>query len=93
MRRDHLDTRLSSAERAARLLDELTLDEKCGQMVGIWPWDLITPDEVRRGTVNANEVDHCVRRILEAKIDLGLFEDPYRASPSTSTPRNRLGTA
>ena len=43
MQRDHLDTRLPTAQRAARLLQELTLEEKCAQLVGTWPWDLITP--------------------------------------------------
>jgi beta-glucosidase len=33
-----------SAERAALLLEELTIEEKCAQLVGVFPWVLITPD-------------------------------------------------
>jgi beta-glucosidase len=41
---DHLSAHLPSAERASLLLAELTLEEKCAQLVGIWPWDLVTAD-------------------------------------------------
>lgn len=44
MNSDHLSPHRSSSERASLLLAELTLEEKCAQLVGIWPWDLITPD-------------------------------------------------
>lgn len=40
----HLDTRRTSAERTALLMAELTIEEKCAQMVGIFPWVLVTPD-------------------------------------------------
>ncbi|MGH7480682.1 MAG: beta-glucosidase BglX [Longimicrobiales bacterium] len=39
--------------------------------------------EVRAGRLAEEEVDEAVRRVLRAKYDLGLFEDPYRyADPS-----------
>lgn len=36
------------------------------------------PAMVRAGRVSEAEVDDAVRRVLRAKYDLGLFEDPYR---------------
>ncbi|TCC36394.1 glycoside hydrolase family 3 N-terminal domain-containing protein [Kribbella speibonae] len=36
-------------------------------------------DEVRRGAVEVSAVDVCVRRVLKAKFDVGLFENPYPA--------------
>lgn len=34
--------------------------------------------KVESGAVPLEEVDEAVRRVLEAKVDLGLFDDPYR---------------
>ena len=44
MKTDHLNTHLPSSERASLLLHELTLEEKCAQLVGVWPWHLVTPE-------------------------------------------------
>jgi beta-glucosidase len=41
---DHMSAHLPTAERASLLLAELTLEEKCAQLVGIWPWELVTPE-------------------------------------------------
>jgi beta-glucosidase len=38
------------------------------------------PDLVEQGRVNVETIDAAVRRILEMKYRLGLFEDPYRYS-------------
>jgi len=38
------------------------------------------PREVRSGRVNVAVIDSAVRRVLRAKYELGLFEDPYRYS-------------
>ena len=35
------------------------------------------PEAVQRGDVSVDAVDACVRRVLEAKLRLGLFDDPY----------------
>jgi len=35
------------------------------------------PEAVERGDVSIEAVDACVRRVLEAKLRLGLFEEPY----------------
>jgi beta-glucosidase len=35
--------------------------------------------EVKRGNVEVGAVDACVRRVLRAKFELGLFENPYPA--------------
>ncbi len=35
------------------------------------------PEAVESGAVSIEAVDACVRRVLEAKLRLGLFEDPY----------------
>jgi beta-glucosidase len=35
------------------------------------------PEAVESGAVSEEAVDACVRRVLEAKLRLGLFEDPY----------------
>ncbi|HZD04289.1 MAG TPA: glycoside hydrolase family 3 C-terminal domain-containing protein, partial [Longimicrobiales bacterium] len=45
---------------------------------GIYLNDL--PAAVREGRLAENVVDDAVRRVLEAKVRLGLFEDPYRYS-------------
>ncbi|MEU9348554.1 glycoside hydrolase family 3 N-terminal domain-containing protein [Streptomyces sp. NPDC048278] len=36
-------------------------------------------DEVAQGRLNERDVDACVLRVLQAKFDLGLFENPYPA--------------
>lgn len=52
-------------------------------------------EAVRAGRLEETEVDQAVRRVLEAKARLGLFEDPYRYSDSgreqavTLTPEHR----
>jgi beta-glucosidase len=38
-------------------------------------------DEVRRGAVEISAVDSCVHRVLQAKFEVGLFENPYPAEP------------
>jgi beta-glucosidase len=38
------------------------------------------PAAVEDGRVDEAEVDEAVRRVLQAKLDLGLFDDPYRYS-------------
>ncbi len=38
------------------------------------------PDLVRSGQVNESIVNEAVRRVLQLKMDLGLFDDPYRYS-------------
>ncbi len=43
---------------------------------GIYLKDL--PAAVKAGRVSMDDVDEAVRRVLRAKWDLGLFEDPYR---------------
>ncbi len=45
---------------------------------GIYGQEL--PDAVRAGRLPEEEVDEAVRRVLQAKYNLGLFEDPYRYS-------------
>ncbi|RAH47118.1 glycoside hydrolase [Aspergillus brunneoviolaceus CBS 621.78] len=39
------------------------------------------PDLVLNGTLSPSIVDEAVRRVLRAKIDMGLFEDPFPAAP------------
>ncbi|MYS48619.1 beta-glucosidase, partial [Streptomyces sp. SID6013] len=41
---DHRDPRLPPAERATLLLREMTLDEKCHQLVSVMPWTLVRAD-------------------------------------------------
>lgn len=36
------------------------------------------PELVKEGTVSEKDIDRSVRRVLEAKYKLGLFEDPYK---------------
>jgi beta-glucosidase len=45
------------------------------------------PALVRAGRVPLAQVDAAVRRILRAKLRLGLFDDPYRAAPAESPDR------
>ncbi|MGA5454744.1 glycoside hydrolase family 3 N-terminal domain-containing protein [Streptomyces umbrinus] len=40
----HRDARLPAGERAALLLREMTLEEKCHQLVSVMPWTLVRPD-------------------------------------------------
>ncbi len=48
---------------------------------GIYLKDL--PAALKSGRVTEGDVDRAVRRVLRAKWDLGLFQDPYRYSDST----------
>ncbi|MET8977911.1 glycoside hydrolase family 3 N-terminal domain-containing protein [Streptomyces sp. NPDC004539] len=41
---DHLDIRLPAGERATLLLRELTVEEKCHQLVSVMPWSLVRAD-------------------------------------------------
>ncbi|WP_425826636.1 glycoside hydrolase family 3 N-terminal domain-containing protein [Streptomyces fractus] len=41
---DYRDTRLPAAERAALLLREMTVTEKCHQLVSVMPWTLVRAD-------------------------------------------------
>jgi beta-glucosidase len=48
------------------------------------------PDAIERGLVTIEEIDASVRRVLELKERLGLFDDPYRrgsAEPEIGDPR------
>jgi beta-glucosidase len=51
------------------------------------------PDAVASGAVSVEAVDACVRRVLAAKVRLGLFEDPYvdeeRAQAVLADPAHR----
>lgn len=38
----------------------------------------ILPDEIRQGKFDVENIDRAVRRVLRAKFELGLFEDPYQ---------------
>lgn len=38
------DARLPATERADLLLREMTLQEKCDQLTGVWPWLLVRAD-------------------------------------------------
>ncbi|RSM43171.1 beta-glucosidase [Amycolatopsis balhimycina DSM 5908] len=51
------DIRLPAAERAELLLAEMTVDEKCAQITGVWPWQLVRAD----GT-DAEETEEVLRR-------------------------------
>jgi hypothetical protein len=42
----YLDANLSPADRAAALLEQMTLREKVNQLHAVPPWDLIGPDGV-----------------------------------------------
>ncbi|OLT30802.1 beta-glucosidase [Actinomadura sp. CNU-125] len=39
----------------------------------------VLAEQVQLGNVNVQDVDVCVRRVLKAKFELGLFENPYPA--------------
>lgn len=41
---DHRDARLPTSERVELLLREMTLDEKCAQLTGGWPWLMVDAD-------------------------------------------------
>ncbi|MBP2328971.1 beta-glucosidase [Kibdelosporangium banguiense] len=41
---DYRDTSLSADARAAALLSQLTIEEKCSQLVGVFPWVLVDAD-------------------------------------------------
>ncbi len=51
------------------------------------------PEAVESGAVTIEAIDACVRRVLEAKLRMGLFEDPYvdedRARDVLSDPSHR----
>lgn len=51
------------------------------------------PDLVRRGRVPEAEVDAAVRRVLEAKCRLGLFDDPFRYGDATRARRVTFSAA
>ncbi len=38
----------------------------------------ILPDEIRQGKFDVENIDRAVRRVLRAKFELGLFENPYQ---------------
>ncbi|ERI85517.1 glycosyl hydrolase family 3 protein [Bacteroides pyogenes F0041] len=38
----------------------------------------VLPDKIRQGKFDEENVDQAVRRVLRAKFELGLFEDPYQ---------------
>ncbi|KAL2784742.1 glycoside hydrolase superfamily [Aspergillus keveii] len=44
------------------------------------------PDLVSAGTLEPRVVDEAVRRVLRAKFDMGLFEDPFPAAPPEDWP-------
>lgn len=46
---------------------------------------------LQEGKISQNEIDIAVRRVLEAKYDLGLFQDPYKYC-DTSRPKKDIST-
>ncbi|PYH44080.1 glycoside hydrolase [Aspergillus saccharolyticus JOP 1030-1] len=52
---------------------------------GSFNFDTI-PDLVSNGTLSVAIVDEAVRRVLRAKFDMGLFEDPFPAAPPAEWP-------
>ncbi|MDX3638157.1 glycoside hydrolase family 3 N-terminal domain-containing protein [Streptomyces sp. MB09-02B] len=53
---DHRDVRLPAGERATLLLRELTVEEKCHQLVSVMPWTLVRAD----GS-DSDEAEHWLR--------------------------------
>ena len=51
------------------------------------------PDLVKQGKVSIATIDSAVRRILEAKLQLGLFDDPYRYIDAQRNKANILDEA
>jgi beta-glucosidase len=51
------------------------------------------PAAVGEGRLDEAEVDEAVRRVLQAKLDLGLFDDPYRYSDAERQERLTLTPA
>jgi beta-glucosidase len=48
------------------------------------------PELVKRGQVSMAQVDAAVRRVLEAKRQIGLFDDPYRQTDTAREKMNEL---
>jgi beta-glucosidase-like glycosyl hydrolase len=61
---------------AGRLAIEAGLDVELPNPFG---YGDVLAAEVERGTVDVRHVDRCVRRVLRAKFEVGLFEHPYPA--------------
>jgi beta-glucosidase-like glycosyl hydrolase len=66
----------SNAGEAARLGIHAGLDVELPRP---YAYGRTLADEVERGNVDIDQVDECVRRVLLAKFELGLFEHPYPA--------------
>ena len=66
----------SSPQEAARLGVRAGLDV---ELPDPYAYGAVLAGEVERGNVAVEEVEACVRRVLEAKFALGLFENPYPA--------------
>ena len=64
----------ADAAQAGRLAIEAGLDVEMPNPFG---YGDVLAAEVERGAVDVRHVDRCVRRVLRAKFEVGLFEHPY----------------
>ncbi|WP_052206939.1 glycoside hydrolase family 3 N-terminal domain-containing protein [Sinomonas humi] len=64
----------SGPEQAARLAIAAGLDV---ELPTAYAYGAVLANEVRRGTVDPADLDASVERVLRAKFELGLFENPY----------------
>ena len=64
----------ADAAEAGRLAIEAGLDVEMPNPFG---YGDVLAAEVERGAVDVRHVDRCVRRVLRAKFEVGLFEHPY----------------
>ena len=64
----------SDAAQAGRLAIEAGLDVEFPNPFG---YGDVLAAEVERGAVDVRHIDRCVRRVLRAKFEVGLFEHPY----------------
>ena len=74
---EHVVTRQRAAStpgEAGRLAITAGLDVELPKAYG---YGNALADEVRSGNLDIRDVDTCVRRVLQAKFELGLFENPY----------------
>jgi beta-glucosidase len=78
----------TDAEAAARALDA-TVD--IDMISGLYLEQL--PGLVAKGKVSLATIDAAVRRVLEAKQALGLFDDPYRQAAVEAEPESQLSAA
>jgi beta-glucosidase-like glycosyl hydrolase len=64
----------TDAAQAGRLAIEAGLDVEFPNPFG---YGDVLAAEVERGAVDVRQIDRCVRRVLRAKFEVGLFEHPY----------------